>query len=173
MTMHLFEQIVRERFGGRLAWGAHEADSVACALEAAHAAMGDPWSDRPDRWPDIRPLNDGPWSSDTARTEALVPLLIAYWDWAEWSVARRQRVMDCLVRLTVQQLIAELPGLPAPVVAQCRAAATVQEVKAAAEAASRAAAGAAWAGAGAAAVDRMLRRACALWIEAATHGGHR
>ena len=126
MTMHLFEQIVRERFGGRLAWGAHEADSVACALEAAHAAMGDPWSDRPDRWPDIRPLNDGPWSSDTARAEALVPLLIAYWDWAEWSVARRQRVMDCLVRLTVQQLIAELPGLPATVVAQCRAAATAQ-----------------------------------------------
>ena len=133
MTEHLFARTVRERFGGRLARGTHEADSVACPLEAAHAAVGDPWSDRPDKWPDIRPLADAPWSSDQARTEAMVPVLVAYWDWAAWTPARQQAVMAQVVIETVRQLIAQLPELPEAVRDQCRAARTLpQAVRAAA-----------------------------------------
>jgi hypothetical protein len=43
-------------------------------------------SDRPGDLPDLQPLNDGPWSSDQARTEALLPVLSALWDWQAWPV---------------------------------------------------------------------------------------
>ena len=140
MSEHIFVQTVRERFGGRLARGTHEADSVACPLEAAHAAVGDPWSDRPDKWPDIRPLADAPWSSDQARTEAMVPVLVAYWDWAAWTPARQQAVMAQVVIETVRQLIAQLPELPAAVRIQCQTATTLPQARGAAQAAEAAAA---------------------------------
>jgi|SRR3990167_624568 len=91
---------------GVLSAGQHtKADGKACVLEAAHAAIGDPWSDTPSRWPDLRPLNDGPWSSDQARTEALVPVLEALWDWEKWPHYKRTLWVKEVILQTVRELL--------------------------------------------------------------------
>lgn len=61
--------------GGVLKRGKHNAGSGACCvLEARSACLGLPWTDDPYTvgMPDIRPLNDGPWSSDAVMTEAMM-----------------------------------------------------------------------------------------------------
>ena len=184
MTEHPFLQILESRFAGRISHGPHPSDGEGCALEIAHAAMGDLWSDAPgERWPDLRPLNDGPWSSDRVRTAAMIPVMLAYWDWASWPHARRQRVVERVIVSTVREIIAELPELPDETRQVCRAVTDLvgaQAAEAAAWAAARAAwaawaaAWAAWAAARAAAeaaawaaADTVLARACRLWVEAA------
>lgn len=181
-----FPATLRARFGGQLRHGSHQPDGEACLLEAAHAAVGDAWSDDPDRWPDLRPLNDAPWSSDALRTQHLVPVLAAFWHWEEWPETRRNAVMEQIALLTVQHLIANLPSISASIRMQCRAATTRAEAEAAAWAAwaaagaagaagaakaaagaAEAAARAAEAAAGAAEADRILITACHLWIESA------
>jgi hypothetical protein len=182
MTNTTFRDVVRDRFGGVLRHGKHEPDGQACALEAASVARGLAWCDEPTHagLPDLRPLNDGPWSSDAARTAALVPVVEALWDWPAWTRAQRNRWAKRVVIETVRQIVAELPGLTSAVRDQCRAADTLPAAAAAgaawaaaeAEAAGAAAAGAAWAAAEAAreagsAEDPVLQRACRIWIEAA------
>ncbi|MDE3097514.1 MAG: hypothetical protein KGK07_16125, partial [Chloroflexota bacterium] len=114
-TFAQFEQIV-QRFGGRLWKGVHRADSGrACVLEAAHAAVGHAWSDDPGgMWPDLRPLNDGPWASAEQRTTHLTRVMRAYWNWQDWSDARQQTVAARLALLTVQRLVSSLPGISDP-----------------------------------------------------------
>jgi len=86
---HPLVAVVRDRFGGVLSHGAHQPDGAACINEAVNAARGRPWSDDPGEWPDLRDLNDAPWSSATARTEHLLPVGVALWDWPDWSPERR------------------------------------------------------------------------------------
>lgn len=153
--------VIDARFGGVLTKGQHEPDGQACALEAAHAAVGDPWSDNPGRWPDIRPLNDGPWSSDEARTKHMIPLMEAFWDWGDWPEARRIAVVTEIVIETVRTIIAELPGLPDGVRAACRSASTLEEAERMALAAAAALA------AEAAAANGVLVTACRIGVSAA------
>ena len=157
-----FTSLVQTQFGGVLTHGSHTPDGSACLLEAAHAALGEVWSDTPDHWPDLRALNDGPWTSDAARTAALIPVLQAYWEWRTWSLARQQTVLARIIVLTINRLIADLPGLPNYVACACREARTLYEAEQAAEAAGRAA--------GWAAGRVVLQQACLLWIEAAQEG---
>ena len=123
------------RFGGGLAVGANTPGSVACVLEFAHVVAGDPWEDTPDLWPDLRPLNDGPWSSPMMRAAHLLPVLVAVWDWASWPVARQHAWAERVALAMVQDIIAELPHLPEVIRAQCREATTLELAKTAAEAA--------------------------------------
>ena len=189
------DAILRSRFGGYIRKGSHSEDGKGCLIEIANAAIGAAWSDHPTLWPDLRVLNDA-FTSDTERTRVLWPVLRAYWHWSEWSTERQRQIIERVVILTVQRIIAELPGLPAEVAQRCREATTRAAALAAARAAERAAwaaereaawaadraaeraareAGreAAWAAARAAALaaegaaaDSVLERACALWIEA-------
>ena len=170
------EQLLQSRFGGRIRKGSHTEDGAGCLIEIANAAIGAAWSDDPTLWPDFRSINDA-FSSDEARTRHLWPVLRAYWHWSEWSTERQRQIIERVIILTVQRIIADLPGLPAEVAQRCREATT----RAAALAAAGAAAGAAWAAERAAwaaeraaelaaarpaAADSVLEVACALWIEA-------
>lgn len=89
---HPFDKVLKSRFGGVLKHGSHNPDGEACALEAASVARGNGWDDAPGAagLPDIRPLNDGPWSSDEGRTRAMVPLVKALWTWPRWGETRRR-----------------------------------------------------------------------------------
>ena len=110
-TFDAFETTLETRFHGVIGHGMHENGCGACLLECAHHTLGHEWSDAPNLWPDLRPLNDGPWDTDRARTTHLVPVLRAYWDWSTWMHARQRQVMERVILLTVQRVIAGLPGL--------------------------------------------------------------
>jgi len=122
-----FYKVIRTRFGGVLSHGFHPEGNKACALEAAHAAVGDPWSDHADLWPNIQPINDSPWSSNEMRTRALVPLIASYWDWSEWTPEGRKTVMRRVVHEMIQHVIADLPGLTEEIRAQCHHAKTLKD----------------------------------------------
>jgi len=120
--------VLNTRFSGVIRGGSHPPKSGrACALEIAHAVVGDPWSDQPDKWPDIRPINDGLWENAKTRTEALVPVMMMYWEWAEWPDTRRFTVMRMIALKTVQQILADLPGLDNTISAGCRRVQTLSE----------------------------------------------
>ena len=129
------ETTLTTRFHGLIHQGSHNDRSQACLLECAHAAIGAAWSDCPDLWPDLRPLNDAAWSSDARRTAHLIPVLRAYWEWSIVPVARQHQIMARLILLTVQRIIAELPGLPEVTRAACRQARTLDAATAATAAA--------------------------------------
>ena len=125
---------------GVLTAGAHRPDASAfCALEFSAAVRGKPPSDAPGDLPDLRPLNDAPWSSDLLRTAHLLPVMAAYWDWGTWSPATQTAVVARVAVLTVNRLIAALPGLSDAVSAQCRSARTLAAAADAARAAVAAA----------------------------------
>jgi hypothetical protein len=175
MTREELQAKLDELDDGVLRSGAHPAGGREfCALEFESQVRGREWSDAPITLPDLRPINDGPWSSDRARTDALLPVMAALWDWSTWDDARRVRWASIVALETVRQIIAELPGLPDEVRVSCRAAsdlpsaarASARVLAEAAEAAraagaADAAARAAWAAAGAAA-----RAARAAWAAA-------
>ena len=100
-----FRRLLTTRFRDVLSHGTHEANSKACALEARNAALGLDWSDSPGDYLDLRSLNDGPWRSDQARTEALLPVLRATWDWPSWSPERQQRWAAAVALRTVKEVL--------------------------------------------------------------------
>jgi len=157
-----FRDLLHSRFNGLLLRGKHKRNSQACTLELAHAAVGDAWSDTPDKWPDLRALNDAPWSNDLARTAGLVPVMEAYWEWDAWPRTRQVETITRLAILTVQRIIADLPDLPAAVRTQCRAVATLKEAAQAAWGAAQAAAGA-WAAQAAEAAAGAAQVAALAW----------
>ena len=130
---------------GVLLAGAHAEGDQFCALEFDSQVRGRAWSDEPVTLPDLRPLNDGPWSSNAARTAALLPVMAALWEWGEWTPDRRQRWVTQVVLETVRQIVSALPGVPDAVRETCRTATTLEEAREAARAAGATAAGAAWA----------------------------
>jgi len=128
------EQLLQSRFGGRIRNGSHTEDGSGCLIEIANAAIGAAWSDNPTLWPDLRPINDA-FTSDSERTRVLWPVLRAYWHWSEWGAARQRQIIERVIILTVQRIIAELPGLPPDVAQRCREATTLSAAGAAAGAA--------------------------------------
>ena len=162
MTLAELQHELDTRDDGVLKHGAHKPEGREfCALEFESQVRGRRWSDAPLTLPDLRPLNDGLWSSDAARTKALLPAMVALWEWVSWSPERRQQWASRVAILTIQRIIAKLPPLPPLVRLQCQNAQTCQEAQTAAGAAAEAAAGAA-AGAN---HDPILERACTIWIE--------
>lgn len=195
-TRQTLEQVIAQH-GGVLTTGCHDAsaDGPCCIMEARAVCLGLEWTDEPSvvGMPDIRPLNDARWSSDTARTEWMLKLADAYTNWATWSRERQQAVISRVVIGTVQHVIAELSPVPDAIRTRCRAVRTLDEAadaaaaagagaaeadaawaawaaEAAAGAAEADAAGAARAAAWAAraAADQMLITACQVWIDATT-----
>ena len=152
------EQLLQSRFGGLIRNGSHTEDGSGCLIEIANAAIGAAWSDNPTLWPDLRPINDA-FTSDSERTRVLWPVLRAYWHWSEWGAARQRQIIERVIILTVQRIIAELPGLPPDVAQRCREATTLSAAGAAAGAAwaAEAAAEAAWAAEAAAAAAWAAR----------------
>ena len=133
MTLDDLQRELDLRDKGVLMRGSHrEGAGEFCALEFARAVKGLPWGDTPDAFPDLRPLNDARWSSDQARTEALLPVLLALWDWHAWDSARRVRWARRVAILTVQRIVSELPTLPDDIRDRCRRAATMKEARIAA-----------------------------------------
>jgi biotin carboxyl carrier protein len=165
------EQLLQSRFGGLIRNGSHTEDGSGCLIEIANAAIGAAWSDNPTLWPDLRPINDA-FTSDSERTRVLWPVLRAYWHWSEWGAARQRQIIERVIILTVQRIIAELPGLPPDVAQRCREATTLSAAGAAAGAAwaAEAAAEAAWAAEAAAeaawAAEAAARAAGATWAAA-------
>jgi len=146
---HILIEIIQSRFGGTLLKGAHEEDGEACLIEARNAALGLPWSDTPVDFIDLRSFNDA-WVDDALRTEHMVRLGVAYWDWPEWSDGRQMEIARKLALLTCQRLLPPLledVGIDRKLVDACRDAQTLEVARVAAAGA----AGAAWAAADAAA----------------------
>jgi hypothetical protein len=140
MDVHTLQAELDRLDDGVLKQGAHQPGSRAfCALEFDAVVRGRAHSDAPLTLPDLRPLNDALWSSDVVRTHHLLPVMAAYWEWAEWSEEKRQRVMGRVVVLTVQRVIAGLPYLSPEIVMRCQQATTLETAGAAAYAAARAA----------------------------------
>jgi hypothetical protein len=156
---------------GILRAGSHPPGVEMCALEFESQVRGREWSDAPLTLPDLCQLNDAVWSSDAARTEAMLRVMAALWDWGEWSSVHQRAWTTRIVIQTVQQIVSALPRLSERVREECRTAVTLSRPAWAAWAAAEAA-WAAWAAAEAAeaktAADRVLLLACQIWIDAAT-----
>ena len=103
ITVEALQRGLIEHDKGVLKAGAHTSDSREfCALEFSSVMRGECFSDAPTALPDIRSLNDGPWVSNESRTEHLLPVMCALWDWREWTWARQLSFTERLVVLTVQ-----------------------------------------------------------------------
>ena len=143
MTVKELQAALDREDDGVLKCGSHNPGREFCALEFDAKVRGREWSDMPITLPDLRPLNDAKWLSDQARTQALLPVMSALWNWAEWSPVRRQAWAARLNRETVRQIVAELPSLPDAVRQMCRGVETQEEAHMAAYAAAYAAGAAA------------------------------
>lgn len=183
--MQTIESLLETRFGGVIRCGSHKEDGECCILELAAAAQGLPWTDDPEKvrcW-DIRAINDA-YADGARRTKAMLRLYAAYAGSMDWPTDRQQAVASRIAILTMNRIIAELPGLSDEVRQQCRDADTLDAAAAAAWAAeaAEAARAAAWAAARAAeaaaeaaaaaaawASDDVLDKAVDLWIEAAAN----
>ena len=172
----LFRTFLAKRFTGLISKGSHDTDSIGCALEVWSQYEGRAWTDDPTRleMPDLRPLNDGPWSSDLARTIALAPVLIAVAPiWR--NPVQRVAWVRAVALETVRQILPIALRANGLVVEADRCAAVTDLAAAeAAGAAARAAAEAAGAAARAAEAaaeatrtgDNVLVRTCQVWIAA-------
>ena len=135
MTVEQLQRALNALDDGVLQHGSHNPGRAFCALEFESQVRGRVWSDDPVSLPDLRSLNDGPWLSDQERTDALLPVMSALWDWSRWSSTQRQAWTAYVVIKTVNRIISQLPGLSDVVRKQCRRA---HDLRAAAEAAEAA-----------------------------------
>ncbi|HEX5073362.1 MAG TPA: hypothetical protein VFW03_09155 [Gemmatimonadaceae bacterium] len=120
-----FPEFVAERFGGKLSHGAHQPNGVACLHEALNVYQGKDWSDDTTGTLDLRSLNDAPWSSDEARTEAMLPLGAIVLTWPSWSEERRvawaklvaegviRRILPPTLRAVAERVPSKAPELVA------------------------------------------------------------
>lgn len=123
-----FETVLQERFGGVLRRGIHaEGSGDASVIECANAAVGRPWAESADIWPDLTPLNDALWSRDTLRTAQMVRLMNAYWEWSVWPDRRRRDVTTRIVIDTIRRVVSEVPWLYAMCAQDCREATTLPQ----------------------------------------------
>jgi len=156
-TLEALRAILDERFNGVLYSGTHRPDGKCCLLEFASQAKGIRWTDSPVEtgYPDLRPLNDAPWSSDEVRTEAMLPLLVSLAWWADADEARRKRFTDAVAFRTIREVLPialRAAGLELPAV-RCESAKDLAEAADAAAAAY------------AAAADKVLTLTCLIWHE--------
>jgi hypothetical protein len=103
MTIEQLQAELDRLDDGILRRGSHKPGREFCALEFESQVRGREWSDKPITMPDIRPLNDGKWGSNKARTEAMLPLMSALWDWSDWSKNRQQKWAEIIAIETVRQ----------------------------------------------------------------------
>ena len=116
MTTATFEEFVAERFGGKLYNGSHQPNGRACLHEALNVYQGKDWSDDTSGTLDLRSLNDAPWSSDEARTEAMLPLGVIVLTLPNWSDERRRAWAKYVAKGVIQRILDRIgasgPALP-------------------------------------------------------------
>jgi hypothetical protein len=165
-------EVIGQR-GGVLLEGSHgDCSEGLCILEAVNLAKSGKATDSPIEagMPDLRPLNDAPWSSDAERTKHCLPVALALWDWANWSAERKQAFAERLALATVRETLADMLDSRGLDSTACRAATTLGEAESADDAAYYAAYYAADAAYYAyyadhyAAADAVLATACAIWV---------
>lgn len=100
-----FPTFVAERFGGKLYSGKHEPNGKACLHEAINVYQGHDWSDDTTGTLDLRALNDARWSSDEARTEAMVPLGLIVLAWPSWSPEKRLVWSEEVAKGVIQRIL--------------------------------------------------------------------
>ena len=113
ITVEELKQGLVEHDKGVLKHGAHRPEEREyCALEFVSIMRQDAqMNDTPGHLPDLRPLNDASWSSDEERTEHMLPVLAALWDWETWTQKRRQAFATKLAIETVKQIVSQLPSI--------------------------------------------------------------
>jgi hypothetical protein len=187
ITIDELQDVLRTRFGGFLRRGNHKPGDGACCLLELQCAVRDcapnGLSDEPEKvgLPDFRPMNDA-YVDDAARTEAMLPLSVAFQDWGLWSEQKKKAITNRVAYKFITQI---LPGVLRGVslekaASECESAKDLAAARAAAWAAkwaaeSAAARDAAWAAAmaaaraatRAAARTKILNRCCSIWLEAA------
>ena len=95
-TVSTLEAVI-ESHGGVLKAGKHSIESGECCINEARAlCLGLPFTDNPEAvgLPDIRSLNDGPWSNDRVRTDAMVRVATALDGWEGWGREQKTRWAD-------------------------------------------------------------------------------
>src|SRR3990167_7820046 len=138
MTLEKLYQELRTRDKGVLKEGRHTAKSGEyCFHEFDNALRGREFSDEPIDFPDLRKVNDGFWNSDEERTEHLLPVMAALWDWSEWSAGRQARWVTKVTVKLVRQIISELPMLSEELRVECRNAENAVAAENAARSAAR------------------------------------
>ena len=140
MTVQELQTALDTHDKGLLKRGAHKPDDREfCALEFVSILHNEPLNDNPGHLPDIRPINDGLWYSDKARTDAMLPLIVALWEWEQWSDKRKMKWAKIVAIKTVNVIISELPNLPKDISKKCKESNTLSEAANAARAAADAA----------------------------------
>ena len=130
--------LLDKQFGGVLRDLPHSAGSgQASAMELLSVYRGVPWTASAEdvHCFDLSPLNKISVSPET-RTRHLLPVLAAYDGSLDWPIQRKQRLAERLALLTVQRIVAALPGLPESTRKLCREARTLADAAAAAASAS-------------------------------------
>jgi hypothetical protein len=158
ITAEQIQAVIDSRFGGKLLAGSHEEDGKACILKCLSVVRGIPCTDEPSqvRSFDIRGINDIPVSIEV-RTPWMVRLAVAYDGSLDWPKERKWAVVKRIAILTVNRLIAGLPGISTEIAKQCRDARTIDAAADAADAAAGRAADAAVYAAAARAADAAGR----------------
>ncbi len=106
IATHPLIATVESRFGGIITKGSHTPDGAACLHEALNIARGEEWSDNPGGIPDLRSLNDAPWSSDALRTKHMLAVGVAVlWPWPEWSPERRTAFARYTAEHTIRVIV--------------------------------------------------------------------
>jgi len=116
--MKIIEQLkakLDSEFGGALKSGKHKMeDGACCALELACAVREcapDSLSDNPAQvgLPDFRGINDSVfWASDASRTESMLPMIAAYWNWRYWSEEKKIKALNLIVMCIIQEIYAPI-----------------------------------------------------------------
>ena len=139
MTVKQLQAELAIRDKGVLKAGSHKVEEREfCALEFVSVLHDEPLNDKPGHLPDLRSLNDGLWKSDISRTESLLPVIAALWDWNNWSLNRKDKWAETVVVQTVNRIISRLPELSRSIITQCENATTLEMAARAARAADAA-----------------------------------
>jgi len=132
MTLAKLQAYLDTLDDGLLRQGMHDEGREFCALEFESQVRGREWSDEAITLPDIRPLNDAFGKNDKARTAAILPLMVALWDWSRWSSSRRRAWITIVIIETVRRIISQLPGLSKDVRRSCTRVKTLRQAVSAA-----------------------------------------
>lgn len=106
VTLETLQAVLDARFGGLLKRGRHIPDGSVCALELESVVRGCRWTDSPSEINtlDKRRLNDR-FTSDQARTVAMLPMMVALWDWTAWSVEQQAEWTQRIARRTIREIV--------------------------------------------------------------------
>ena len=146
-TYEDFERVLNNRFCGVLTIGKHNENGCACVLECAAIARIGKWTDSPNlvQLPDLRSLNDSyAWTDDTKRTLYMCRLVKAFWDWHTISETTKLNIMQRIIFRFIKEVLPLSLRVTGHIAyaEKCEQVETLEQARAAADAAYAAAAAA-------------------------------